>query len=691
MAISKFTQPVRASAITPRPRVNLGIVSQTLDRLSGQQREGEEARTKFQLLEQELLKNVIPGEENLARDIIQRQGLGIETMAQDADLINAGARIRAKTAELTGEFSQLSENAAVLADVRKRANELTEKGDLTRANRFFAIEDRLAQHVPGERFAPGELRKKIDITKFLKDNLTSFRTNKNEVVELSADGRWINTVTQEEVSPDEVEAAGRLLLESDPEIRRQIVEQSRFDLRQVDPDFVDQQVRAQVDSFEEQRSEIIGDSSLSESEKETRLKTIDNNQDALVEDPESFIVAADVENRFDQLIAPHVLREAGTKISRKSVANQFSLVNLRAALSGSGSGRGAFFPLGQERQIKVGSFDRSMTADQNIETDEAILSTLEKQISQTFGVEQQRLIRDRDQVLQSLGQKTFLRNKILKENGVSEDRYNEILNSKPNPTRFGLSKETAVYLQNNARSLTDPSGGSTQFTSGPGTDLFVQGIDFADAKAYLKELDNWDSDLADESERILKIVDKGLDQIPKTTTSRTLSLNTSEEREVLRQTNALDNVGKIVIDVKSGNTITENVPKFKEIVIDAFPIDGKYHATATGREDNKSYTVIYTDTGAMGDFLGSKFAEARIGDKPIASVPFAADVMGLPDGEAIPIFFNGDNVFGEDRFLELKNGIYRIVDADGQPVDGTFEESNQEDVIGAVQEFAFQR
>ncbi len=689
MAISKFTQPIRASAITPRPRVNLGIVSQTLDRLSGQQREGEEARTKFQLLGQELRKNVIPGEEGLADELLQKHELGIETMAQDADLINAGSRIRARTAELTGEFSQLSENAVVLADVRNRANEMTEKGDLTRADRFFAIEDTLAQHKPGERFAPGQLHKKIDIPKFLKENLTNFRTDKNELVELSANGEWINTVTQEEVSPEEVEAAGRLLIENDPGIRRQLSQQSRFDLRQ-NPEFVDQQVRAQVDAFEDQRSNIINDSSLDEKEKKRQIKIIDDNQDALVEDPERFIVGADVENRIDRLIAPNVLREAGTKISKKSTANPFALANLRASLSGSGKGGGAYFPTGPERQVKVGSFDRTMSADQNIETDEAILSTLDQQISQTSGIEQQRLIQDRDQVLQSLGQKKFLRNRILRQGGVSEDRYNEILNSKPDPTRFGISKETSVYLQNNARSLTEPSGGSTQFTSGPGTELFTKGINFRDAKNYLEALDKWEDDLGAESDRILKIVDKGLDAMPKTTASRTLSLDAKEEREVLRQTNALDNVGKMVINQKTGNPVTKNIPDFKEIVIDAFPIDGKYHATAKDK-DGEAFTVIYTDTRAMGDFLASEFSEARIGGQSITSVPFAADVMGLPDGEAIPIFFSGEAVLGEDRFLELKKGIYRIVNSTGEPVEDTFELTDQEDVIGAIQEFAFQR
>ena len=698
MAISKFTQPIAGFNIPSRPRIDLNIVSKSLDQLSAKQVAGEEARTKFQLLTQTLQKNVMPGEEGFASDLVKQHALSIDDMAENADLINSRARIASKAMGLTADFDPLMQNRAVYDDVVQRANKMYEDGDLTDANRYFAIEERIAKHTPGNKFVPGQLRKKIDITKYLKENLTGFRNSKNEKIIFSDDGNWINTVTEEGVPDQEVELAGRNLLNSDPAIRAQLTEEARFELLKVDPEYVSSQLKSRLEELDKQDAElgvqeaklnpfIAGDKKIGEEDRKNKLANIGEERDsiaeeksAIIDNPEAYVVGNSVRDRINSLIAPHILREGGTEFSQDIKAHPYTLAAYRASLKGDGNSN-PYFPIGPERQVEVGSFDRDMTAAEDIATSRAMVAGLTEKIANSSGVEQEAFIQDRDFVMKELSQKEFLKNKILKSNGYTTEDYDSLIDIQPDrkDPDYALTEEEAVKLINTYSAMKRTGSAFPEwFKRLPKNE-----------HDYLSAVADWKSRLSKEESKILDVVEKGIDSMPKSTASRTLALEPNDEREVLRQINGLDNVGKEVW-YKGKQIINDDlIPEFKYLNnLDGFPINGKYHATVTGY-DGKTYTIVFLDTRALSDFVAPRYPSVRIGNHAITDVPFAEDVMRIPEGEAVSIFSNGQNILGDGVFLSLSNGVYRMVDIDGEPVEDTFETQSQEDVIGAVQEYAY--
>ena len=346
MAISKYTTPVQSIARTPAPRLNLQLISNTLNKLTDSQNQGVEAKSKFELARKVAEQQMLPEDRERLAPVFAKYDQKLGSMAQDGDLINAAPRISAMANELQGDVLPAAQNYSNYSKSIAEFQDLAKKDEANQADYWKNIT--LPRQTLKETgiFNAVSFQPRKNVPKLLDDFSKGFSDTKTDYI--FDNGKWINKVTKEGVDPDKVADAMTSYLYSDPRVRDQMRTDAEYKIAHIDDAEKERLAFGMMDDLES-KSQFLTEK-LADIDKELSVATdqelindlldrkneinrsIEANKEIaneFINDTDKGLIRADVENQVRRAIDPFVRRVADPSVTETRTADPFALFDYK--------------------------------------------------------------------------------------------------------------------------------------------------------------------------------------------------------------------------------------------------------------------------------------------------------------------------------------------------------------------------
>ena len=347
MPVSKFTTPIQAVPLTPKPRLPVKEIMATLDRLTQSQEQGMIAKSKFDLLRSQLNEQVLDVERDAANKVFSRYDDAIATMTRDGDYINAAPRIAMMAAKFQGDLGRFTGNYERYQQSIENYAKLvgTNKANAADFEYFIGRQLEGLEREPGGRFNFAPIPERVDEQELIEKFASGFKNEKGDTVRWVEDpqgiGSWVNITTQEGVSYDEVLRATSKFLSSNSAVLAQSERDARYRLKQefrsglanLDPDvaesmtsedveafkeeFYEEKAKTEIIELQERRDKINANTELTEEEKEANLRIVDRSIEQHRTDSENALIGDYIEDKFERLITPYATREGRLSVTQR--------------------------------------------------------------------------------------------------------------------------------------------------------------------------------------------------------------------------------------------------------------------------------------------------------------------------------------------------------------------------------------